>query len=533
MSDRTGDGGRRPDRPEGDPEFRRMRSAPTPPAPPSPSPQRPRTGSGRRTGVAALPGRRVRRKRAAVLVSGALSVLVLLASGTAWAITGWASGQLNRFDVFGGLLDGDRPDAGPRGALNILVIGSDGRDDMERGAQDDLGVGHTPGQRSDTMMLVHLNNERDRVTVVGIPRDSWVDIPGHGTDKINAAYAYGGPQLAVQTVESATNVRIDHYIEVNFTGFVDVVDALGGIEVCLPEAIDDPKANLTMAAGTHRVDGREALAFARTRQTTKGDLDRIERQQQVIAALLDQAVSSDTLGDPQKFAAFLDSALGSITVDEGLDTATINRLGGQLRSIGLDDVSFTQVPIAQMDFWTPRGDVAVVWDEAAAGAMFADIAADRPLGADAEASGGDGGPGDSPSGGDPDAEVAPQDIRLQVFNGMGTPGIGAQARSDLATAGFQVPGQAQDWSSRSVPETVIRYGPGEAAAAQTVADTVPGSTTEEDPTLSDELQVVLGFNYTGVDAATAPAADPSTSPDTGGGTDAPETTTARDNVCAA
>ncbi|MFC4560604.1 LCP family protein [Nocardiopsis mangrovi] len=508
-----------------------MRSAPTPPAPPAPrTPSGPRTGSAHRGGVAALPGRRVRRKRAAVLLSGALSVIVLLASGTAWALTGWASGQMNRFDVFGGLFDGDRPAPGARGALNILVIGSDGRDGMDRGAQNELGVGHTPGQRSDTMMLVHLNDARDRITVVGIPRDSWVDIPGHGKDKINAAYAYGGPQLAVQTVESATNVRVDHYVEVNFTGFVDVVDAVGGIEVCLPQAIEDPKADLSMAAGTHRVDGREALAFARTRQTTKGDLDRIDRQQQVIAALLDQALSSDTLGDPQKFAAFLDSALSSITVDEGLDTATINRLGGQLRSIGLDDVSFTQVPIAQMDFWTPRGDVAVVWDEAAAGAMFADITADRPLGADEEP-GGEGGPGDAPSGGDPAAEVAPQDIRLQVFNGMGTPGIGAQARSDLTTAGFQVPAQAQDWSSRSVPETVVRYGPGDAAAAQAVADAVPGATTEEDPTLSSELQVVLGFNYTGVESGSAPAADPSASPD--GGVGEPETSTARDQVCPA
>jgi LCP family protein required for cell wall assembly len=504
-------GGRRPDDPE---EFRRVRSAPAPPD---------GADAVRPSGVAALPSARVRRKRAAVLMAGTLSVLVLLASGTAWSLSGWVSGQMNRFDVFGGLLDGDRPAPGPTGALNFLVIGSDGRDQMERGEQDDLGVGHTPGERSDTMMLVHLNNDRDRVTVVGIPRDSWVDIPGHGEDKINAAYAYGGPSLAVQTVESATNVRVDHYVEVDFTGFVDVVDSLGGIEVCLPEAIDDPKAHLVMAAGTHQVDGQQALAFARTRQTARGDLDRIDRQQQVIAALLDKALSSETLTDPAKFSAFLDSALGSVTVDEGLDSGTLNQLGGQLRSIGLDDVTFAQVPVAQVDYWTPRGDVAIRWDEAAAADMFAAIAADRPVDADG-GSGGEGGEGGGPAEG---ADVRPADVRLQIFNGMGTPGLGAQARQGLTDAGFQVPGEAQNWSSRDVPRTLVRYAPGSLAAAELVAEALPGAAMEGDATLGEDVQVVVGADYTGVqapEASAAPAPTPTASPEQ-------TTTTARENVC--
>nr|WP_233515181.1 LCP family protein [Marinitenerispora sediminis] len=452
-----------------------------------------------------------------------MSVIVLLASGGAWAVTGWASGLINRFDVFGGLTD--RPDAGPRGALNFLVIGSDSRGGLDSGQQTDLGVGHVEGRRSDTMMLVHLNSDRDAITVVGIPRDSWVDIPGHGGNKINAAYAFGGPQLAVQTVESATRVRIDHYVEIDFSGFVDVVDAVGGIEVCLPEAIRDEKAHLDMAAGTHHVDGTEALAFARTRQTGDGDLDRIDRQQLVMSALLDRALSSETLSDPDKFAGFLDTSLRSLTVDEGLDTATINQLGNQLRDISLTDVSFTQVPIADMEYWTPNGDVAITWNEPAARELFGRIAADEPLGGEPDAR------PEEPAA-EEDAAVAAGDISLQVFNGVGTPGLGGQVGNQLAGAGFQVPGPAQNWSSRDVPETLVRYGPDQEGAADTVVEAIPGSRKEADPTLTGQLQVVVGANFQSVTApASAPSPAPDPTPQGGTGRDSVQTSTAADNIC--
>ncbi|MBV2367084.1 LCP family protein [Streptomonospora sp. NEAU-YY374] len=484
-----------------------MRSAPLPPEP------------GRRRAFTP-PSPRVRRKRTLLLLAGTMSVLVLLASGTAWSLSGWVSGQMNRFDVFGDLADGDRPEAGATGALNFLVIGSDTRDGMDRGRRADLGVGQADGRRSDTMMLVHLNHDRDHITVVGIPRDSWVDIPGHGKDKINAAYSYGGPALAVQTVESATHVRIDHYVEVDFSGFVDVVDALGGIEVCLTEPINDPKAHLDMPAGTHRVDGTEALAFARTRQTAGGDIDRIDRQQQVVAAMLQTALSTDTLTDPQRFGAFLDTALGAVTVDEGLDTAALNELAGQLRDITLDDVTFAQVPLESTDFWTPRGDVAVTWDAAAAADMFARISADKPL------EGGTGGAGASAAGGG--TAPRPEDVELEVFNGTGIPGLGAQASTAFTDAGFQVADPARNWSSTDVPETVLRHGPGHRGEAAMVAETLPGASLEEAAGLGDRIQVVVGFNYQEV-RPPEDAASPSPSPEAPEGGDGPAT--AAETVC--
>ncbi|WP_017595049.1 LCP family protein [Nocardiopsis potens] len=509
MGERRGDGQGRDG--SGGPEFRRVRSSPTPPERGGPArggPRRPLT-----------PAPAVRRRRVTLLLAGALSVLVLLASGTAWALTGWMSGNLNRFDVFGAL--GDRPDNGPEGSLDFLVIGSDSREGMDGAAKSDLGVGSADGQRADTMMLVHLNASRDAVTVVGIPRDSWVDVPGEGENKINAAYAYGGPQLAVQTVEAATDVRIDHYVEIDFSGFVDVVDALDGIEVCLPEPIQDEKAQLDMAAGTHQVDGREALAFARTRKTSGGDLDRIDRQQQVMAALLDKALSSDTLSDPARFSAFLDTALSSVTVDRELDTAAINRLGGQLRSIGLEDVSFTQVPVDDPAFWTPHGDVAVTWDRPAAAEMFARISADEPL----EGTEGGGEGGGSGGGGGP----RPQDVTVQVFNGIGTPGLGNEAADALAAQGFSVPGQAQNWSSRDVETTTVRHAPDAEAEAELVASALPGAELEADPTAGEEVQVVLGFDFTEVGEVEGGASPAAPSPGGSGGGSAPKS--GAENVC--
>ena len=503
MGERSGD--------DGQEAFRRVRSSPTPPE------------DGGRRGPVPPPGP-VRRRRFALLLAGTMSVLVLLASGTAWAITGWVSGQMSRFDVFGTL--GDRPDAGPTGALNFLVIGSDSREGMDGAAQSDLGVGSAEGRRSDTMMLVHLNEQRDALTVVGIPRDSWVDVPGEGKDKINAAYAYGGPQLAVETVEASTSVRIDHYVEIDFGGFVDVVDALGGIEVCLPEAISDEKAKLDMSAGTHTVDGSEALAFARTRQTEGGDLDRIDRQQQVIAALLESAMSSDTLSDPDRFATFLETALGTVTVDEGLDTATINELGGQLRSIGLDDVTFTTVPIEDPAYTTPRGDSAVLWDRPEAAGLFQRITKDQPLeggAGDGEKAGGEGGGSSQPP--------APGEVTVQVFNGIGTPGIGGEAAAGLTDQGFDVPGQAQNWSSRDVETTIVRHAPNEEAAAKLVARTLPGAELEEDDTLRNEVQVVLGFDFTAVEPLPASVREAPASPSDPESGPGQEAKTARDNVC--
>ncbi|WP_028647432.1 LCP family protein [Nocardiopsis sp. CNT312] len=483
-------------------EFRRMRSQPLPPAPQ-------RSG---RSGRVTVPPAAVRRHRTALLVVGALSALVLVASGTSWAVTGWMSGTLNRFDVFGTLSEDGRPEES--GGLTFLVIGSDSRGEMSREDRHALSVGSTPGRRSDVIMLVRVDAENDRVAVVGVPRDLWVEIPGEGPDKINAAYAHGGPTMSVRTVEALTDVRIDHYVEVDFDGFVDVVDALGGIEVCLPEAIDDPKARLDMAAGTHGVDGTEALAFARTRATERGDLDRIDRQQQVLSAMLDRAVSTRTLSDPSLMTEFLRSALSSVTVDEGLDTDTINRLGYHLRDLELSEVSFTQVPIADMDHRTPRGESALLWDEPAARELFDRFRENRPIDGSAPVR---------------DGRPDPADIRVRVFNGTAGSGLASRTERELAAAGFQISAPAANWGRRDVSLTQVRHAPGNGEAAAYVSGMFPGSETVEEPTLDGGLHIVIGFDFTALhvpeDTGREPAGNASA-------TDGASTVrTAQDKVC--
>jgi len=324
----------------------------------------------------------------------------------------------------------------------------------------------------------------------------------------------------VQTVESLTGVRIDHYVEVDFHGFVDVVDSLNGVEVCLPEAIDDPKAHLDMEAGTHQVDGVDALAFARTRATEGGDLDRIDRQQQVLSAMLDKALSNETLSDPSKLTAFLDSSLSSITVDEGLDTSTINQLAYQMRDVDLDAVTFTQVPIADMDHWTSRGDVALLWEEETAREIFADVRADRPITEEEPT---------QESGDEDVGDLVPSDIAVRVFNGTATPGLGAELDGHLAEAGFDVTDRAENWVSRDLPQSEVRHGPGREEQAAYVAEMIPDSEAVEDETLDDDLQIVIGFNYTTFHPPEVEEeASVETEPPEGG---PPATTTAKDNVC--
>ena len=202
----------------------------------------------------------------AIRIITSLSLGVVLIASLSWLGLGQVSGQISRIDVFGTLKD--RPEKTSR-ALNYLVVGSDTREGLTKEQIKALRVGSTAvaaGGRSDTMLLVHISKARDAAYIVSIPRDTLVNIPAHrsqdGTKdiperpgKINAAFAFGGAPLLIQTLEETTNLKIDHYVEVSFAGFTGVVDALGGIEVCSKVAINDPKSHLVMSAGTHLLDG--------------------------------------------------------------------------------------------------------------------------------------------------------------------------------------------------------------------------------------------------------------------------------------
>jgi LCP family protein required for cell wall assembly len=313
-------------------------------------------------------GRTARRQRAMLIIAAVASALVLVTSGGAWAVTTYVTGRLGRLSAG----TSGTPESGP---LNILVAGVDERSGLTPLQQRQLHVGHDVSTNSDTLMLIHVPADHSYIQVVSLPRDSWVSIPGHGMNKINAAFGLGGPKLMVATVAAATGLTINDYIEVNFLGFVKVIDALGGVNVCLPFAVDDVNSGLRLAAGVHHVDGITALEYARDRHSfAASDLARIDNQQQLMATILSKAASTGTLSDPFKLRQVISSVTSAIQVDQGFNLVS---LASQLSGIQPQDVAFTTVPLGNLNYQTPTGESAVLWDSAAAGQLFQQIRADQ------------------------------------------------------------------------------------------------------------------------------------------------------------
>lgn len=341
--------------------------------------------------MAARGGRSGRSSRSKGLRVAGLAVAGALLLGCAAA--GWAywhlSGNITSIDIDGALGDDRpaRPVAVPSdssaafpvhtGALNLLVLGSDSRSGEEN---QELGGGDSGGARSDTAMVVHLDAGRTAATVVSIPRDTLVHrpscpLPSGGTTReasaamFNTAYELGGPVCAVKTVESLTGVRMDHYVEIDFTGFAKLVDALGGVTVTTDVDIDDDRSHLHLDAGTHHLDGTEALGLARTRYGLQGgsDLARIELQHTLVKALLEQISTTDLLTDPARLYQVADAATGSLTTDTGLDSlGELTDLGRSLGGLTADGVRTLTMPVLP----APADPNRVVADEPDAGDLW-------------------------------------------------------------------------------------------------------------------------------------------------------------------
>ncbi|MGW7525352.1 LCP family protein [Streptomyces sp. NPDC054783] len=318
-------------------------------------------------------GRRVGRRSGALRIVG-LTLAGALVLGT--GAVGWAYWHLNHniksVDINSALGD-DRPAPAmttpspvgsasasplPTGSLNILVLGSDSRSGK---ANKELGGGDSSGARSDTAMVVHIDAGRTKATVVSIPRDTLVTRPscplasGGATAvaygaMFNTAYEVGGPVCAVKTVESITNVRMDHYIEIDFSGFAKLVDVLGGVDVTTTQDIDDDQSHLHLKAGPHHLDGTQALALARTRHGIGdgSDLGRIGLQQMLVKDLLEQMAGTNLLTDPDPARLYrvADAVTASLTTDTGLDSLSeLMRLGQSLKGLTADHVTTVMMPV--------------------------------------------------------------------------------------------------------------------------------------------------------------------------------------------
>ncbi|HVL84887.1 MAG TPA: LCP family protein, partial [Pseudonocardia sp.] len=254
---------------------------------------------------------------------------------------------------------------------NWLIVGSDSREGLSEQEREELATGGDVGQRTDTIMLLHTGSTGP--VLVSLPRDSYVDIPGSGRDKLNAAYSAGGPELLVSAVEGATGLHIDHYAEIGFGGFVGAVDAVGGVDMCIPEAITDPKAALEIEQGCQELDGATALGYVRTRATAGSDFDRVARQRAFLAALMDKATSPLTLVNPFRMVPLANAMSDAITVDDGDHVWHLAMLAWAMR--GLGDGITTTVPVGGVE--STGGASVVRWDRDRALELFGALARDE------------------------------------------------------------------------------------------------------------------------------------------------------------
>ena len=325
---------------------------------------------------------RGRRRRWPWLVAGALLVALGIGAVALWTAYQRLDSNIATIDPTDGL--GDVRPAKENEAINVLAIGSDTRE----GANSVVG-GDSPGL-ADTTMVVHLSADNTWAAGVSIPRDSMVQMPDCvGPDgrivpgalrMFNAAYPIGGPVCVQRTVESLTGLRIDHFVVIDFVGFVDMVEAVGGITVYIPEPISDPNSKIYFEAGCQTLDGQAALDYVRVRKGVGGgdgsDTGRIERQQAFLTSLIQKVTSSGVLFNPIELYDFLDAVTRSVTTDPGIGSIrSMASLAVRVRAIGLESIEFTTVPFEVY----PPDPNRVQWAQPEADEMWATLRADEPL----------------------------------------------------------------------------------------------------------------------------------------------------------
>ncbi|MEV6398742.1 LCP family protein [Streptomyces sp. NPDC051907] len=424
-----------------------------------------------------------------------LSVLVLGVGGIGHAVVTSLDTGITRIDPFKDMKN--RPEAGH--GMNLLIVGTDGREKVTREARGKYRLGGAPCRCTDTIMIVHISADRTRASVVSLPRDSYAEIPAH-TDattgkrhdphpvKINAAYAEGGPALTVRTVEHMTKVKIDHYLEIDFTSFMTTVDAVGGVEICTARPMKDGYTGLDLAAGTHKLNGGQALQYVRSRHIDgAADLGRMQRQQRFLAGLIQQATSGGVLLNPVRFQDVAATMLRSVRADEGFRTEQLLALGEAMRGFTPASSEFTTVPVSSPSHQVKGVGSTVKWDAAKSRRLFSMLREDKPL---APLSPGPRGPKATP------VEVAPQRIRVQVYNGTRTDGLGARVDAALRATGFDTTRTPLNGAgAREADRTFVTYDPRWDRSARSLATALPGSELRVAKGHGPTLRVTAGKDF--------------------------------------
>ena len=330
------------------------------------------------------PGRRYRATNWPRRLRRIVAVLLVLLLAAAVGLYFYVDSHLDRVDALADYQG--RPAATP--GQDWLIVGSDSREGLSKAERKALKTGSAEGRRTDTIMMLHIGDAG--ATLVSLPRDSYVQIPAH-TDsngkrrsaqrnKLNAAYSFGGPQLLARTVEQATGIRLDHYLEIGFGGFVDRVDSVGGVRLCLDKAIKDKKSGANLRAGCQEVGGPQSLAFVRARSfDPRSDLGRVERQQQFLRALTKEIASPGVLLNPFQFFPVMNASLAAVTVDEDSGPFDLLRLFWNMRKLSGGDGVTTTVPVADPDFRPGGIGSTVRWDRDGASALFGALRTDSKV----------------------------------------------------------------------------------------------------------------------------------------------------------
>jgi len=331
----------------------------------------------------ATPGH-TRHRRRYIIIGVAVLVVAWLAFMVWVPFHAW--GAVHRIDADPA---GTRPAASD--GYDYVLVGSDSREGLTAEQQKQLNTGSVKdaqGKRTDSIILVHVPAGDGKAALISLPRDSYLPIPGHGHNKINAAYTLGGPKLLVQTIEAVTDVRIDGYVEIGFGGFSSVVDSLSGVDICVAKAMKDPRAGINLKAGCQTLDGPKALGYVRARYSDPlGDIGRVARQRQFLGAIMHKAASPSTALIPWRYYGFATTAGGGLTVGDGTSLRDVTRVLQALRSVSDGAGLSLTVPVSNPALPTHVGS-AVKWDSPKARALFTAIKNDQPLSVPPAGSGG-------------------------------------------------------------------------------------------------------------------------------------------------
>ncbi|WP_245657821.1 LCP family protein [Herbidospora mongoliensis] len=418
-----------------------------PPGPPGRPPKAPKGGGGRGPGKKAGLG-------ALGWVSVVLTTVMVAGSLTAYTVYRRTLGNI-RTTSLDGALGENRPE-NQTGALNVLLVGSDTRQgDNARYGQK--AAREDKSERTDTIMLLHVSPQRDKALLISFPRDSMVQIPSCDNVQteqampaqlgmINSAFNLGGIVCTIKTIEALTDIRVDHYIKVDFTGFKNIVNALGGIEVCLPQAVDDRASKLKLPAGRQIVQGEEALGYVRIRKIgNNSDLERIKRQQVFLSQVVKKATSSALVTDFAKLAEFIGAATSSVETDDQLNTETLIQVAQSAQKLTAKGFKAVTVPVEAYVADANR----VQWRQPQANNLFAAIRTDSEVSTAAPSPPASAAPpaegGSSEGGGEPKPSAPagpkptePAQVRVQVVNGTNTDGKASEVAEALTAQGFRV-----------------------------------------------------------------------------------------------